>query len=76
MKSTAVGNALHMDSPAEMRRHLFYETSHSPALADLVGYEKNIIDWNIGSLRVWQAFAAVVRRDMRRDTGGERRRIR
>ena len=28
------------DSPAELRRHLFYETSHSPALADLVGYEK------------------------------------
>jgi len=47
MKSTAVGNALHLDSPAEMRRHLFYETSHSPALADLVGYEKakDIIDF-------------------------------
>jgi histidinol-phosphate/aromatic aminotransferase/cobyric acid decarboxylase-like protein len=30
-----------------MRRHLFYETSHSPALADLVGYEKakDIIDF-------------------------------
>lgn len=25
---------------AELRRHLFYETSHSPSLADLVGYEK------------------------------------
>src|SRR5579871_3178836 len=24
----------------EARSHLFYETSHSPALADLVGYEK------------------------------------
>jgi threonine-phosphate decarboxylase len=35
------------DSAAELRRHLFYETSHSPALADLVGYEKakDIIDF-------------------------------
>jgi threonine-phosphate decarboxylase len=35
------------DSAAEIRRHLFYETSHSPALADLVGYEraKDIIDF-------------------------------
>jgi histidinol-phosphate/aromatic aminotransferase/cobyric acid decarboxylase-like protein len=35
------------DSSAELRRHLFYETSHSPALADLVGYEeaKNILDF-------------------------------
>ena len=34
-------------SAAELRRHLFYETSHSPALADLVGYEKakDIIDF-------------------------------
>ena len=34
-------------SAAEMKRHLFYETSHSPALADLVGYEKakEIIDF-------------------------------
>src|ERR1700681_1545197 len=34
-------------SPAEFRRHLFYETSHSPSLADLVGYEKakEIIDF-------------------------------
>jgi len=32
---------------ADLRRHLFYETSHSPALADLVGYEraKDIIDF-------------------------------
>lgn len=32
---------------AELRRHLFYETSHSPSLADLVGYEKakEIIDF-------------------------------
>lgn len=30
-----------------MRRHLFYETSHSPSLVDLVGYEraKDIIDF-------------------------------
>src|SRR5580704_12316698 len=30
-----------------LRRHLFYETSHSPSLADLVGYEKasDIIDF-------------------------------
>src|SRR5579871_5325551 len=34
-------------APAELRRHLFYETSHSPSLADLVGYEKakDIIDF-------------------------------
>lgn len=34
-------------SAAELKRHLFYETSHSPALADLVGYEKakEIIDF-------------------------------
>jgi len=34
-------------APAESRRHLFYETSHSPSLADLVGYEKakEIIDF-------------------------------
>jgi threonine-phosphate decarboxylase len=34
-------------SPAEHRKHLFYETSHSPSLADLVGYEKakEIIDF-------------------------------
>ena len=34
-------------SPAELRRHLFYETSHSPAIADLVGYEKakEIVDF-------------------------------
>jgi threonine-phosphate decarboxylase len=31
----------------ESRKHLFYETSHSPSLADLVGYEKakDIIDF-------------------------------
>lgn len=34
-------------SSADLRRHLFYETSHSPALADLVGYERarDIIDF-------------------------------
>src|ERR1035438_451790 len=33
--------------PEEHRKHLFYETSHSPSLADLVGYEKakEIIDF-------------------------------
>jgi threonine-phosphate decarboxylase len=33
--------------PTELRKHLFYETSHSPSLADLVGYEnaKGIIDF-------------------------------
>src|SRR5271154_20020 len=47
MRSTAVGNGVSADSPAELRRHLFYETSHSPAIADLVGYEKakDIIDF-------------------------------
>ncbi|HTC93118.1 MAG TPA: histidinol-phosphate transaminase [Terriglobales bacterium] len=40
-------NAPAAASPAELRRHLFYETSHSPSLADLVGYEKakDIIDF-------------------------------
>jgi threonine-phosphate decarboxylase len=34
-------------SVTDPRRHLFYETSHSPALADLVGYERarDIIDF-------------------------------
>jgi threonine-phosphate decarboxylase len=34
-------------SAQELRTHLFYETSHSPSLADLVGYEraKGIIDF-------------------------------
>ena len=33
--------------PTHLRKHLFYETSHSPSLADLVGYEKakDIIDF-------------------------------
>src|SRR6185503_10544876 len=31
----------------DLKRHLFYETSHSPSLVDLVGYEKakEIIDF-------------------------------
>ncbi len=34
-------------APAQHRKHLFYETSHSPSLADLVGYDKakEIIDF-------------------------------
>ncbi len=34
-------------SAVGLRRHLFYETSHSPALTDLVGYEnaKDIVDF-------------------------------
>src|SRR5579863_2467818 len=41
MANSAIGSA------AELKRHLFYETSHSPALAELVGYEKakDIIDF-------------------------------
>jgi len=37
----------HAGSASELRRHLFYETSHSPAITDLVGYEKakNIVDF-------------------------------
>ena len=47
MKSITVGNALQADSAAELKRHLFYETSHSPAIADLLGYEKakHIVDF-------------------------------
>ena len=48
MKSATIGSlATATGSAAELRRHLFYETSHSPALADLVGYEnaKDIIDF-------------------------------
>src|SRR5271154_444514 len=42
-----IESTVHANSAAEPRKHLFYETSHSPALADLVGYEKakNIIDF-------------------------------
>src|SRR3984893_8525659 len=47
MKSTMAGAATHTDSSAELRLHLFYETSHAPALAELVGYEKakDILDF-------------------------------
>jgi threonine-phosphate decarboxylase len=47
MKATTAAKAVEGDSAAELRRHLFYETSHSPALADLVGYEnaKDVIDF-------------------------------
>ena len=47
MKSRIAASLAQADSAAELRRHLFYETSHSPALADLVGYEKakDIIDF-------------------------------
>ena len=40
-------NTIQQSSAAELRRHLFYETSHSPALADLVGYQKarDIVDF-------------------------------
>jgi threonine-phosphate decarboxylase len=38
---------IEVDSAAELRKHLSYETSHSPALTDLVGYEKakGIVDF-------------------------------
>jgi threonine-phosphate decarboxylase len=47
MKATMVENTTHTGSAAELRRHLFYETSHSPAITDLVGYEKaqDIVDF-------------------------------
>ncbi len=47
MKTTLLRNEIQADSAAELRRHLFYETSHSPAVADLVGYEKakDIVDF-------------------------------
>src|SRR5271155_3426277 len=47
MRSITAGTEAVTDSAAELRRHLFYETSHSPSLADLVGYEKakDIIDF-------------------------------
>jgi histidinol-phosphate/aromatic aminotransferase/cobyric acid decarboxylase-like protein len=42
-----VESAVEAGSAAELRRHLFYETSHSPAITDLVGYEKakEIVDF-------------------------------
>ncbi|MGA2850282.1 MAG: histidinol-phosphate transaminase [Terracidiphilus sp.] len=47
MKSSMVEIAVQAGSAAELRRHLFYETSHSPAITDLVGYEKakEIVDF-------------------------------
>jgi threonine-phosphate decarboxylase len=47
MRSSIKGHLISADSPSEPRMHLFYETSHSPALADLVGYDKakDIIDF-------------------------------
>jgi threonine-phosphate decarboxylase len=47
MKTTILEQAIHAGSAAELRRHLFYETSHSPALTDLVGYQKaqDIVDF-------------------------------
>jgi threonine-phosphate decarboxylase len=47
MKATVNEPAIEGDSTAELRKHLFYETSHSPALTDLVGYEKakDIVDF-------------------------------
>ncbi len=47
MKSTLPEIAIDTGSAAELRRHLFYETSHSPAITDLVGYEKakEIVDF-------------------------------
>lgn len=42
-----VDSAVFAGSAAELRKHLFYETSHSPALTDLVGYDKakDIVDF-------------------------------
>ena len=47
MKTMEFEGAVEESSAAELRRHLFYETSHSPALTDLVGYQKakDIIDF-------------------------------
>jgi len=47
MKTDMAKNAVYASSAAELRRHLFYETSHSPAITDLVGYEKakDIVDF-------------------------------
>jgi threonine-phosphate decarboxylase len=47
MKDPMAEPAIEADSAAELRKHLSYETSHSPALTDLVGYEKarGIVDF-------------------------------
>jgi len=54
------------------------EAYHLPGKAFLVGLQfhpERMLKEHAGNLRVWQAFAAAVHRDMRRDTVGERRRI-
>src|SRR5580700_6271534 len=42
-----MGKTSAIAAAVELKRHLFYETSHSPSLAELVGYEnaKHIIDF-------------------------------
>lgn len=47
MKAPMFDPVTEADSATELRKHLFYETSHSPALTDLVGYEKakDIVDF-------------------------------
>jgi histidinol-phosphate/aromatic aminotransferase/cobyric acid decarboxylase-like protein len=47
MKTPMFEPVTEADSAAELRKHLSYETSHSPALTDLVGYEKakDIVDF-------------------------------
>jgi threonine-phosphate decarboxylase len=47
MRTTTLEDAANTGSAAQLRRHLFYETSHSPALTDLVGYQKanDIVDF-------------------------------
>jgi threonine-phosphate decarboxylase len=47
METLLIDSAAQTGSAAELRRHLFYETSHSPAITDLVGYEKakEIVDF-------------------------------
>ena len=47
MKTITVESDEDASSSDELRKHLFYETSHSPALTDLVGYQKarDIVDF-------------------------------
>lgn len=47
MPERSAVNAGHSGPWTDTRRHLFYETSHSPAVSDLVGYEqaKDIVDF-------------------------------
>jgi len=46
-EATIPKDAISAGSAVGLRRHLFYETSHSPALTDLVGYDnaKDIVDF-------------------------------